>query len=434
MGSNQSNAKPSGLPKGWPNKTSPEDLQLLPRRQISVGVGHEQQFSFRTNFVTTSKYTLANFVPLFLFEEFNPKTKFANCYFLLIASLQCIPDISNTRGYPTTLLPLFIVVMVDAFFQALEDISRHNADALANASIAHRYDNSTQQFSEVKWHELNVGDFVQVKNRTTLPADVVALSVAEKTEMATGVCYVETKSLDGETNLKVRNAMATTYNKISGIPDLRSIQGKIEMEHPNNLIDSFTGVITVNGESLPILPTNILLRGTVLRNTDYILGVVVNTGHDTKIMMSNTKTQPKTSNLESKASFEIVRIVGLLATICLAGAIGATVWNSVNSMSSIWYMHWSYKPEAYFFIQYFYYFLLHATFIPVALYVSMAMVRSLQSYFMNNDLEMYYAATDTPALVRTMTLNEELGQISHVFSDKTGTLTCNLMDFRKVCE
>jgi P-type E1-E2 ATPase len=161
---------------------------------------------------------------------------------------------------------------------------------------------------------------------------------------------------------------------------------------------------------------------------------VVNTGHDTKIMMSNTKTQPKTSNLESKASFEIVRIVGLLATICLAGAIGATVWNSVNSMSSIWYMHWSYKPEAYFFIQYFYYFLLHATFIPVALYVSMAMVRSLQSYFMNNDLEMYYAATDTPALVRTMTLNEELGQISHVFSDKTGTLTCNLMDFRKVCE
>jgi P-type E1-E2 ATPase len=150
-------------------------------------------------------------------------------------------------------------------------------------------------------------------------------------------------------------------------------------------------------------------------------------------MMSNTKTQPKTSNLESKASFEIVRIVGLLALICLAGAIGATVWNSVHNINNIWYMRWSIKPEAYFFIQYFYYFLLHATFIPVALYVSMAMVRSLQSYFMNNDLEMYYAPTDTPALVRTMTLNEELGQISHVFSDKTGTLTCNLMDYRKVC-
>ena len=204
------------------------------------------------------------------------------------------------------------------------------------------------------------------------------------------------------------------------------------MEHPNNMIDSFTGVITINGESLPILPTNILLRGTVLRNTDYVLGVVVNTGHDTKIMMSNTKTKPKTSNLESKASFEIVKIMCLLATVCLAGAIGSTIWNALNKANQRWYFRWTINAGEYFVIQFFYYFLLHATFIPVSLYVSMAVIRSLQSYFMNNDLEMYYAPTDTPALVRTMTLNEELGQISHVFSDKTGTLTCNLMDFRKM--
>lgn len=63
----------------------------------------------------------------------------------------------------------------------------------------------------------------------------------------------------------------------------------------------------------------------------------------------------------------------------------------------------------------------------------MALIRFYQSYFMNHDIEMYYDVTDTPALVRTMTLNEELGQISHIFSDKTGTLTCNKMDFRKMC-
>jgi phospholipid-transporting ATPase len=57
--------------------------------------------------------------------------------------------------------------------------------------------------------------------------------------------------------------------------------------------------------------------------------------------------------------------------------------------------------------------------------------RYMQAYMMNKDLDMYYAKNDSAALVRTMNLNEELGQVSHVFSDKTGTLTCNIMDFRK---
>jgi len=100
-------------------------------------------------------------------------------------------------------------------------------------------------------------------------------------------------------------------------------------------------------------------------------------------------------------------------------------------VSSLWYLHWKPNAVSNWFVQFFYLFLLHATFIPVSLYVSMSLVRFFQSKFMNGDLEMYYEKTDSPALVRTMTLNEELGQISHIFTDKTGTLTCNVMDFRK---
>jgi len=60
----------------------------------------------------------------------------------------------------------------------------------------------------------------------------------------------------------------------------------------------------------------------------------------------------------------------------------------------------------------------------------MEVVKFQQAQLINNDLDMYYAKTDTPALCRTSSLVEELGQIEYVFSDKTGTLTCNEMEFR----
>jgi phospholipid-transporting ATPase len=205
------------------------------------------------------------------------------------------------------------------------------------------------------------------------------------------------------------------------------------MEHPNKMIDSFTGVIELEGIGRePILPHNVILRGCILRNTEWVIGCVLNTGHDTKILMSSSKTPNKASQLDLMASLEVKHMVGLLATVCLTGALGSRIWNSVYDVKGAWYLAWGNANfGVYFVVQFFYFFLLHATFIPVSLYVSMTLVRFFQSHFMNNDLEMYYEATDTPALVRTMTLNEELGQISHIFSDKTGTLTCNVMDFRK---
>ena len=147
------------------------------------------------------------------------------------------------------------------------------------------------------WHELRVGDFVLVKNRTTVPADVVALSVvdgmgagadaggdAAAAAAVAGVCYVDTKSLDGETNLKMRQALACTAATVRTTADIAMLRGGVEMEHPNNVIDAFTGAATVRGEAVPILPRNVLLRGTVLRNTPAVVGLVVNTGHDTKVL------------------------------------------------------------------------------------------------------------------------------------------------------
>lgn len=432
FGSREENDLPNGLPAGWPKSTE-ADFAALPNRVINVG--EDQTYYFKDNFVKTSKYTVANFVPKFLLEEFDPRTKIANVYFLFISLLQCIRPISNTAGVPTTLLPLTVVVLVNALFQIREDMSRHKADKVANSTLATRFESRSISWVSTEWHLLQVGDYVKVHSREQFPCDLLIIAVAEKEgQPARGQCFVETKQLDGETNLKLRVAMPNTFDKITDEAKLRAMKGQIKMEHPNNVIDNFEGRIDMGKFGVEVAqPMNVALRGCVLRNTEWIIGIVVNTGHDTKVMMSSRETEPKTSVLDKLVSTQIGRIIMLLMLFCFMGAIGSTAWRTENQAQNIWYLAGTMtdSPGAGFFLMFFYYFLLHATFIPVSLYVSMTMSRFLQSYFMNNDMSMYYPRIDAPAKVRTMQLNEELGQISHIFSDKTGTLTCNIMDFRK---
>ncbi|KAF4046157.1 Pleckstrin homology domain-containing proteinoLip ATPase C [Phytophthora infestans] len=199
--------------------------------------------------------------------------------------------------------------------------------------------------------------------------------------------------------------------------------------------------MTLKGGKKEVITTNaIVLRGSTLRNTEYIYGLVVNTGPDTKIMMASSSEPMKWSNMERRLNKQILYICVLMVVLCLTGAILSTVWNAQyldkDRHKAAWYLYDGgstavKSPVGNFFIMVLYYFLLLNSFIPVSLYVSMTSVKFMQSYFMNNDLEMYHEETDTPCQVRTMSLNEELGQIDYIFSDKTGTLTCNIMEFRK---
>lgn len=94
--------------------------------------------------------------------------------------MQCIRSISNTNGIPTTLIPLLFVILVDGIFAVHEDINRHKSDAQANSTSVLRYNIESYEFESTQSFDLQVGDFVRINNRSILPADVIALSVAEK--------------------------------------------------------------------------------------------------------------------------------------------------------------------------------------------------------------------------------------------------------------
>lgn len=403
-----------------------EDARLV---YINEPFKTNEAFEFAANSIRTSKYSLLTFIPRNLFEQFH---RVAYVYFLIIAILNQLPQLA-VFGRTVSILPLAFVLFVTAVKDVYEDWRRHQNDKVENNRLASVMVDGGRSFVEKKWRDVRVGEVIKIKANETIPCDTVLLSTSDPT----GVAYVQTINLDGESNLKTRYAKQETHGK-------EGFGGVIKCEKPNRNIYGFLANMEVDGKKLSLGSSNIVLRGCELKNTSWAIGVAVYCGSETKAMLNNSGAPSKRSRLETCMNSEIIWLSFFLVALCTVTSVCVAVWLkrhkdelnllpyyrkldfSEGDVDSYEYYGWG--------LEIFFTFLMSVivfqVMIPISLYISMELVRVGQAYFMIQDKRMYDEATKSRFQCRALNINEDLGQIKYVFSDKTGTLTQNKMEFQ----
>jgi phospholipid-transporting ATPase len=146
-----------------------------------------------------------------------------------------------------------------------------------------------------------------------------------------GICYIETKNLDGETNLKYKVANKEVMEYCKDDAALTKFKANVKCEGPSDKIYQFDGLITIEGKRISLAYECFLLRGSSLRNTDWITGVIVYTGHSTRIMKNSTGARTKFSRIEKQTNMQILFIFGLQCVLCLAASVYGTFWKNKNN-------------------------------------------------------------------------------------------------------
>ncbi|CAJ0943282.1 unnamed protein product, partial [Mesorhabditis belari] len=399
---------------------------------------------FATNRICTTKYSPLTFFPKNLFEQFH---RLANVYFVFIVILNWEIGLYGRMLAP---IPIVFVLAVTAIKDALEDYRRYKSDQKINHQTCRVWDSREKRYRKMFWKHILVGDFVHLSHDEIIPADMLLLRSSDPS----GICYVETSNLDGETNLKQRVAIQAMAKYHSPTVPLEfspeNFNYKVIVEEPTEDLHRFEGRLEVPDGEPPLArentllsKNNVLLRGCMIKNTDFVEGLVIYAGSETKAMLNNSGTRYKRSSLEKLANWDIIWCVLILLILCLIGAVLSAVWveqykipdqipflvqifgvtgSNYPGRVDLWSEGWH---------NFLTFIIALQVMIPISLYVSIEIIKLGQIWLICNDSRLYYEKKDKKMECRALNIPEELGQIQYVMSDKTGTLTENQMIFRR---
>ncbi|CCE83184.1 Piso0_003756 [Millerozyma farinosa CBS 7064] len=392
------------------NIQSEEDRFITPR-----GHGPRGNEKSLSNGISNAKYNAFTFIPVILYEQFK---FFFNLYFLLVALSQIIPQLRI--GYLSSyIVPLTFVLTVTMMKEAGDDIARRRRDKEQNNELYEVLNRSPLSMSYdprlIASKDLKVGDIVRLHKNTRIPADMILLQTSDNT----GEAFIKTDQLDGETDWKLRIASNVTqviedldqlinsFSLIVSKPtkSIHSFMGKL-VYSPSQFADSST--YNIPKETFPLSIDQTLWTNTVLASGT-ALGIIIYTGVETRQQMNSTKSGVKVGLLE----FEINSLSKILCIVVFVLSLTLVICNGWP-LKSTWY------------IDVLRFLILFSTIIPVSLRVNLDLAKSVYASQIQNDREI------PNTIVRTSTIPEDLGRIEYLLSDKTGTLTQNDMELKKL--
>ena len=388
------------------------------------------------NLISTSKYKWYTFFPKSLLVEFS---RLSNRYFLVLAIFQTIKEISYSSGNPLILIPLTFIMCLNGIMDLYEDFKRKESDKIENNTLCQIFDSISNRFIKAKCHTIKPGDIVKVLKDEQIPADLLLLTTSEET----GFCYVETKNIDGETSLKIKESNSKLFKKIKKEEDLSSLKYVCITKPPNEYIYKFdatlyetnsNGTIKDIKEYIFIDQKSFLLRACTLRQTDYIIGVAIYVGEHTKSMINAPKVKTKHSKVEYTMNKQIIIVFIIQVIISIISSFIHVILyiKDFEYLKSYIYTNQTKKENlmGLFFKIAGTWYLVMTNIVPISLLVSMEMIKFVQSWIIGWDIDMFDKTKKYGCKVQSSTLNEELGQIKYIFTDKTGTLTKNQMNFK----
>ncbi|TDL27061.1 phospholipid-translocating P-type ATPase, partial [Rickenella mellea] len=391
-------------------------------RNIPFRPPEKLQNKFPANIVRNQKYNVFTFLPIVLYEQFK---FFFNLYFLLVALSQFVPALKI--GFLTTYVaPLVFVLAVTMGKEAYDDYKRNLRDKEANSAKYLILEPSSPSLSEddggpytraVPSSRIRVGDLVHLEKNQRVPADMVLL----RTSDVSGTCFIRTDQLDGETDWKLRVAVPGCQ-KFESDRDLLGVDAEIYADAPIKDIHTFIGTFSINAapnaeanndvalvpvpKVEPLSVENVLWSNTVLAAGSAV-GFVIYTGQETRAVMNTSHPKTKVGLLD----LEINRLAKILCAVTFAMSLAMV---ALNGFRGLWYIY------------VFRFLILFSSIIPISLRVNLDMGKTVYSHLIMTDTEI------PNTIVRTSTLPEELGRIEYLLSDKTGTLTQNEMEMKKL--
>ena len=353
-----------------------------------------------------NKYNLITFIPIVLFNQFK---QFGNFFYLIMSITQFFPELKVGFLF-TYISPLAFVVFVSMSKELYDDINRRIQDKKTNSSkitvLVSSPNKKGVETIEKNASDLLVGDIIEIKKNTRVPADIIVLKTFN--EANDNQAFIRTDQLDGETDWKLRKAPGITQ-QMSEL-QLFTSDSYAECEPPSKLIYNFQGVINCRTEEgpkrEPLNLENTMWASTVVASMK-VIGIVIYTGKETRARMNSSTPKMKIGILDlelNRSNMYLFCIMFILAFI-LASAKGF---------------------DSKFIFTVGKYIILFCAIIPISLRVNLDVSKTYFSYVINRDKSI------PETIARNSTIPEELGRISYVFSDKTGTLTKNEMVFKKI--